>query len=78
MPCVDSVVARQIDLSDKTALVTGSSQGIGLAIARGLDGAGARVILIGRDAGKLERAAADIGGALTVAADITSDDGWPL
>jgi NAD(P)-dependent dehydrogenase (short-subunit alcohol dehydrogenase family) len=32
----------QIDLSDKTALVTGSSQGIGLAIARGLAGAGAR------------------------------------
>ena len=65
----------QIDLSDKTALVTGSSQGIGLAIARGLAGAGARVILTGRDAGKLERAAADIGGAMTVAADITTDDG---
>jgi NAD(P)-dependent dehydrogenase (short-subunit alcohol dehydrogenase family) len=55
--------------------VTGSSQGIGLAIARGLAGAGARVVLTGRDADKLQRAAADIGGAVTVAADITTDGG---
>ena len=34
-----------IDLSGKTALVTGSSQGIGAAIARTLHRAGARVIL---------------------------------
>jgi NAD(P)-dependent dehydrogenase (short-subunit alcohol dehydrogenase family) len=65
----------QIDLSDKTALVTGSSQGIGLAIARGLAGAGARVVLTGRDADNLQRAAADIGGAASVAADITTDKG---
>ena len=44
------------DLSGRTALVTGSSQGIGHALASGLARAGARVILNGRDAGKLQAA----------------------
>ena len=44
------------DLSGKRALVTGSSQGIGLALAQGLAVAGARVILNGRDRAKLARA----------------------
>ena len=47
----------KIDLSGKTALVTGSTGGIGLAIARGLAGAGAAIILNGRDKGRTERAA---------------------
>ncbi len=38
------------DLSGKTALVTGSSRGIGHALATGLAGAGARIVLNGRDA----------------------------
>ena len=37
------------DLSGKRALITGSSQGIGLSLARGLAAAGAAVILNGRD-----------------------------
>ena len=41
------------DLTGRRALVTGSSQGIGLALARGLAGAGARIILNGRDKDKL-------------------------
>jgi gluconate 5-dehydrogenase len=45
------------DLSGKTALVTGSSQGIGLAIATALAGAGARVVLNGRSPATLEAAA---------------------
>ena len=45
------------DLSGRTALVTGSSQGIGLALARGLAEAGAVVVLNGRDAAKLDAAA---------------------
>ena len=45
------------DLTGRRALVTGSSQGIGLALARGLAAAGASVVLNGRDAGKLEAAA---------------------
>ncbi len=45
------------DLSGKRALITGSSQGIGLALAQGLAAAGASIVLNGRDAVKLEEAA---------------------
>jgi gluconate 5-dehydrogenase len=48
---------RMFDLRGRTALITGSSGGIGFALARGLLSAGARVILNGRDAAKLSRAA---------------------
>jgi gluconate 5-dehydrogenase len=53
------------DLSGRTALITGSSQGIGLALAQGLATAGARLILNGRDEKKLAEAAAALrrGGA---------------
>ena len=44
------------DLSGRLALVTGGGSGLGLAMAEGLAGAGARVVLVGRDAGKLEQA----------------------
>ena len=46
------------DLSGKRALVTGSSQGIGLAVAEGLAAAGAEVVLNGRNKAKLESAVA--------------------
>ena len=45
---------KLFDLSGQLALVTGSSQGIGLAIAEGLAQAGARIVLNGRDGQKLE------------------------
>ena len=45
------------DLTGCTALVTGSSQGLGLAIARGLAEAGAAIVLNGRDEKKLAAAA---------------------
>ncbi len=44
------------DLSGRTALITGSSKGIGLALARALASAGARVVLNARDAERLARA----------------------
>ncbi len=50
------------DLSGRRALITGSSQGIGLALARGLAEAGADVVLNGRDVAKLDRAAATLRG----------------
>ncbi|NTG51288.1 SDR family oxidoreductase [Agrobacterium rhizogenes] len=46
------------DLKGRRALVTGSSQGIGLALAKGLAAAGAELVLNGRDAEKLARTAA--------------------
>jgi gluconate 5-dehydrogenase len=59
------------DLTGKRALVTGSSQGIGFALARGMAAAGAQVVLNGRDETKLAAAAAAIPGALTLAFDAT-------
>jgi gluconate 5-dehydrogenase len=45
------------DLSGKRALVTGSGQGIGFAIAEGLAAQGASIVLNGRSAGPVEEAA---------------------
>ena len=45
-------------LTNRVALVTGSSRGLGRAIAQGLAEAGAKIILHGRDAGRLKAAAA--------------------
>ena len=47
---------KLFDLSGKRALITGSSQGLGLALAEGLSQAGAVVVLNGRDEGKLAKA----------------------
>jgi len=48
----------QIDLTGKLAVVTGSTAGIGLAIAKGLAGCGARVVINGRTAKAVDRAIA--------------------
>ncbi|CAB4930309.1 MAG: SDR family oxidoreductase [Actinobacteria bacterium] len=71
----------RLDLSGKTALVTGSSPGIGLAIATGLASAGAAVVLTARGEGKLAAAADEVRAAVegaevtTVAADVSTDEG---
>jgi len=59
------------DLSGRLALVTGSSRGLGLAIARGLGAAGARVILHGRDATRLRDQAAAFPNTVPLAFDVT-------
>jgi len=51
----------KIDLTGKTALVTGSTAGIGHAIARGLAEAGADVVVNGRGQGKVDAAVAALG-----------------
>jgi len=48
------------DLTGKRALITGSSQGIGFALAQGLSEAGAEIVLNGRDKTKLDAAAATL------------------
>lgn len=49
------------DLTGRSAVVTGGGSGLGAAIARSLHAAGAEVIVVGRDAGKLEAVAASLG-----------------
>ena len=65
------MVSKLFDLSGRIALVTGSSQGIGLALAKGLAEAGAKVVLNGRDEAKLATAARQIPGATMLAFDAT-------
>ena len=50
-------------LTGKRAFVTGSSQGIGFALAQGLAEHGAEIVLNGRDAAKLDAAAARLADA---------------
>lgn len=51
----------KIDLAGKTALVTGSTEGIGFAIAQGLAEAGAAVVVNGRTPAKVDAAVARLG-----------------
>ncbi len=51
-----------IDLTGKTAIITGSTEGIGFAIAKGLAEAGATVVVNGRTSAKVDAAVACLGG----------------
>jgi gluconate 5-dehydrogenase len=64
---------KLFDLTGRRALLTGSSQGIGLALARGIGEAGASVVLNGRDPSKLAAAAAALREA-GVAAEVAAFD----
>jgi len=64
-----------IDLTGKTAFVTGSTRGIGHAIARALHAAGARIAVVGRDQARAEAVAAELGErAAGVACDVAQAD----
>lgn len=61
----------RLGLSEKVALVTGSSKGIGWAIAQSLHAEGCRVALNGRNEKDLHAAAVQLAGAIGVAGDVT-------
>src|SRR5215469_6667665 len=63
-------VIRGIDLSGKTAIVTGGYSGIGLETARTLVSAGARVIVAGRDLSKAKSALAAMPNIIAEALDL--------
>lgn len=69
----------KIDLSGKTALVTGSTAGIGHAIAKGLAGAGASVVINGRGHDKVDAAVRKLEGTGAkvrgIAADVSTAAG---
>jgi 3-oxoacyl-[acyl-carrier protein] reductase len=60
----------ELELRDKVCVVTGASSGIGLETARRLGAEGANVLMVARDAERLERAAEEVG-AEWLAVDIT-------
>jgi NAD(P)-dependent dehydrogenase (short-subunit alcohol dehydrogenase family) len=64
-------------LAGKTALITGASKGLGKAMAMALAGAGARIALVARDAGKLDTVKAEIadagGSASVFIADVSQE-----
>lgn len=69
----------QIDLTGTTAIVTGSTAGIGFAIAQGLAGAGAQVVVNGRNPDTVASAVSRLGnGARGVAADVGTAAGCDL
>jgi 3-oxoacyl-[acyl-carrier protein] reductase len=64
-----------IDLTGKTAFVTGSTRGIGHAIAQALHAAGAKVAVVGRDRARAEAVAAELGDRTAgVACDVAQAD----
>ena len=68
-------MAHSIDLSGMTAFVTGSTRGIGLAIAQTLYAAGAKVAVVGRDAARANEVASALGSrAAAVACDVAQED----
>jgi 3-oxoacyl-[acyl-carrier protein] reductase len=61
-------------MTNRTALVTGASRGIGLACAKALAGAGAKVVLAARDRAKLEAVSSEIPDSTFIELDLASAD----
>ncbi len=61
-------------LDGKVAIVTGASSGIGTAVAEAMSAAGAKVVLVGRDGGRLRGCADGCGESHVVEVDLLADD----
>jgi len=62
-----------MNISNKTVLITGGGSGIGLEIAKSLTAKGSHVIITGRNADKLEKAASGLNNISTFAGDVTKE-----
>jgi 3-oxoacyl-[acyl-carrier protein] reductase len=67
-------------LRDKVAVITGGSVGIGLAVAKGLAAEGSHVVLVARDAGRLDAARSEVAAGAkvkvaTIACDVATAEG---
>lgn len=63
-----------MDITNKTVLITGGGSGIGYETAKLLSENGNKIIIIGRNADKLQKAAATLKNTTAIACDITSSD----
>jgi 3-oxoacyl-[acyl-carrier protein] reductase len=61
----------QLNLAGKTALITGSSKGIGFSIAQSLHAEGCKVALNSRNSEQLANATAELSGAIGILGDVT-------
>jgi len=61
----------QLNLAGKTALITGSSRGIGFAIAQSLHDEGCKIVLNARNSDCLNKAAAELKGSFAIPGDVT-------
>ncbi|MEZ6116202.1 MAG: glucose 1-dehydrogenase [Pirellulaceae bacterium] len=73
---------KLFDLTGRTAIVTGGSKGLGLAMAAGLASAGANVALVSRTADQVTSAAREIAAeyvveSLGITADVSDSTAWP-
>jgi NAD(P)-dependent dehydrogenase (short-subunit alcohol dehydrogenase family) len=76
LPNLKTSKTMNLQLENKTALVTGSTKGIGLAIAKALAAEGAKVIVNGRSEASVQAAAGEVGnGARGVAGDVSTAAG---
>jgi NAD(P)-dependent dehydrogenase (short-subunit alcohol dehydrogenase family) len=64
----------EFSLSGKVAVITGASSGIGTAIAQAMSGAGAKVVLVGRDEERLRACAESLTEHHLIPVDITTDE----
>ena len=71
---VPAVPALPQDFAGKTALITGATRGIGLAIAKELAGRGARTVITARKPDELDAAVAELGAASAIGVRGGADD----